>query len=156
LGWGHGALGEGLFKNNGKCSSLSAWDEALGEEDFFKKKRWTAPTAWNLPRVYGFWHSGKTSFPWVASPVALPRVLPSGKASRVHLTLGEAGGSRSGRVMQTLISSTNEQMSNAGKTLLNAFKMATAEASTTRKKGKSSGSTSTRSCALRSSHTRFS
>jgi hypothetical protein len=45
LGWGHGALGEGLFKNNGKCSSLSAWDEALGEEDFLKKKRWTAPTA---------------------------------------------------------------------------------------------------------------
>jgi hypothetical protein len=36
--------------------------------------------------------------------------------------------------MQTLISSTNEQMSNAGKTLLNALKMATAEASTTRKK----------------------
>jgi hypothetical protein len=36
LGWGHGALGEGLFKNNGKCSSLSAWDKALGEEDLKK------------------------------------------------------------------------------------------------------------------------
>jgi hypothetical protein len=30
------ALGEGLFKNNGKCSSLSAWDKALGEEDLKK------------------------------------------------------------------------------------------------------------------------
>jgi hypothetical protein len=82
------ALGEEGFKKK----QISSPSVALGEEFFQKKKHRTAPTVSNLPRVlrrhsgrlprvHDFWHSGKTYFPWEASPEALPRVLHSGKAS---------------------------------------------------------------------------